>query len=231
MERFKSIGSGIASALLALLLLRLFSAFKLNQGFWRPVVILVSFLLPLFLFARLAASRPRRALLRPCSPLPFFACFAGMLLSDLILGSFASAANSTQSEPIALTLICSVLLAPILEEMLFRGFVLPALLPVSSFGAVLISSVFFGLAHPSPLAMVHAVFCGSLLAVLTLNCRCLLPAILAHSLFNLLSLLSSLGGIFEKITLWGRVLFLVLGAVCTILLLICHFMKRKAKKT
>lgn len=88
-------------------------------------------------------------------------------------------------------LISAVVIAPICEEVFFRGFLLPGLRRVlSAPWAIVVSSVIFAVAHVQlgslPLLLVLALFLGTL-RVLT---RSLWPGVILHTLNNALGLLS-----------------------------------------
>jgi CAAX protease family protein len=88
---------------------------------------------------------------------------------------------------LVLTAVNAVLLVPIVEEMLFRGILLPALAArtKSPRAGLLLSSIVFGLIHfgvgkSIPALMVF----GLVLGAAYLRSRSLLLVILIHSLFN-----------------------------------------------
>eukprot|EP00798_Chlamydomonas_sp_ICE-L_P030871 gene30871-35915_t len=91
------------------------------------------------------------------------------------------------------------ILAPILEETVFRGFLLTSLTKfMPAWGAVIISSTAFGLAHVSPKDFPVLVVLGSLLGFSYVRSRNLLTPILIHGVWNssvlsLLFYLSSIG--------------------------------------
>ncbi len=78
------------------------------------------------------------------------------------------------------------------EELFFRGLLLRALQRrVGTVGAVVLSSVLFGLAHPQPLeaaalalVMISLAALAVVLATLVVKTGRLGPAILAHAAFN-----------------------------------------------
>jgi hypothetical protein len=81
-----------------------------------------------------------------------------------------------------LNLVATLVVAPITEELLFRGFILQRWavkwnLPL----ALILSSVLFGLMHPNPVGL--TVF-GLLMGVLYIKTRSLLVAIACHALNN-----------------------------------------------
>lgn len=75
--------------------------------------------------------------------------------------------------------------APIWEEIVFRGFLLPSLtkyMPVWS--AILVSSIAFALAHFNIQRMLPLVFLGMVMGTVFVRSRNLFPSMLLHSLWN-----------------------------------------------
>ncbi|CAK8573431.1 unnamed protein product [Lathyrus sativus] len=90
-------------------------------------------------------------------------------------------------DPVAMVLYAVVVsvCAPIWEEIVFRGFLLPSLtryMPVWS--AVLVSSIAFALAHFNIQRMLPLVFLGMVMGSVFVRSRNLLPSMLLHSLWN-----------------------------------------------
>ncbi|VFQ67684.1 unnamed protein product [Cuscuta campestris] len=90
-------------------------------------------------------------------------------------------------DPVAMSLYALVLVvcAPMWEEIVFRGFLLPSLtkyMPVSS--SILVSSVAFALAHFNVQRMLPLIFLGVVMGIIYARSRNLLPSILLHSLWN-----------------------------------------------
>lgn len=82
-------------------------------------------------------------------------------------------------------LITAGAIGPLVEEATVRGFIMGGLLlPVwRTGGALLLSSLIFGLAHPLP-SIPWACGCGLLLGGLTIASGTIWPAILAHAVVN-----------------------------------------------
>lgn len=92
---------------------------------------------------------------------------------------------------IALIAVATVVLAPLAEEVVFRGVLLRAF--EGRFGAAVglaVSSIAFGSAHIVAYAIPPILFFGVLLGVLSLKTRSLWASIVAHSLFNAVALVA-----------------------------------------
>lgn len=87
---------------------------------------------------------------------------------------------------LALVAIFLCVLAPLVEECLFRGIVLEAARPTL---ALPLSAALFALAHGLNAFLLPLFFIGWCLGLLTLRTRTLVPAILLHGAFNLLNTL------------------------------------------
>lgn len=93
----------------------------------------------------------------------------------------------------------SILFVALYEELIFRGFVLGALLKrTSAVSAVIISSILFGLWHAKNLLWVEpalilrqilytGLIVGPILAFVTVKTRSIWPAIILHQLHNILA--------------------------------------------
>lgn len=87
------------------------------------------------------------------------------------------------------------LLAPLVEEILMRGFVLRGLMP--SYGlltALLLSSALFALLHFNMVQTLSALLCGLVLGLLYLYTGSLLCCVLAHAGYNAVSFAQLRGG-------------------------------------
>lgn len=83
------------------------------------------------------------------------------------------------------SIVAACLLAPVLEEMLFRGIVLRSFLYQSSrWQAILGSAVLFGFAHLNIYQFTAATILGTLLGWLYERTRSLIPCIFLHSVYN-----------------------------------------------
>ncbi len=103
------------------------------------------------------------------------------------------ALNSGDPLAIACFFLTASLAAPVFEEIMFRGFLLPSLTRyVPVWGAIGISSLLFALAHLSLSEVLPLTALGCVLSIVYLRSRSLLAPILLHSIWNGFTLLSLL---------------------------------------
>jgi membrane protease YdiL (CAAX protease family) len=95
---------------------------------------------------------------------------------------------------IGVLIAMTVIVAPFVEEIIYRGILFPSLRPtVGRTLAILLSAVVFGIAHLSLVwLMVPTAVLGMLLALAFEKTRSLRAAILGHALFNLTAVLTAL---------------------------------------
>ncbi|WP_439566586.1 lysostaphin resistance A-like protein, partial [Gloeocapsopsis crepidinum] len=92
---------------------------------------------------------------------------------------------------LAIFFFTAAIAAPIFEELLFRGFLLPSLTRyVSVWGAIVLSSLLFAVAHLSVAEILPLTVLGMVLGVVYTRSRNLLAPMLLHSLWNSGTLLS-----------------------------------------
>ncbi|NUN16462.1 MAG: CPBP family intramembrane metalloprotease, partial [Myxococcales bacterium] len=90
-------------------------------------------------------------------------------------------------EAIIITL-APVIVAPIFEELLFRGFFYRMLRDrMGVYGAVLFTSFLFAAVHPSVLTVLPLFALGAVFALLYEATGSILPSIVAHAMHNLAS--------------------------------------------
>lgn len=79
-----------------------------------------------------------------------------------------------------------VILAPVFEEIIYRGLIIKMISPYSKSAAVLVSALAFGLMHGN-IPQAASAFCtGLIYAVIALKCGSMIPTIIIHSLNNLI---------------------------------------------
>lgn len=87
---------------------------------------------------------------------------------------------------LVLLVLVTVVLAPVFEELFFRGLFYPALRRrLGVWGAIALNGVIFGALHMQPLFMLSLVLVGMILAYLYEKTESLVAPMLAHSMYNL----------------------------------------------
>jgi len=107
------------------------------------------------------------------------------------------------------------ILAPILEETLFRGVILSGLKTFGRTGAVLLCGGLFALYHQNPSQTVYQFCCGAAFALVALKSGSILPTVLSHFLNNAAILILTKFGISQFPTP-VFIAVVVVSAVCLI---------------
>ena len=77
------------------------------------------------------------------------------------------------------------LVAPVMEEILFRGFILGALKKeMHPWIAISVSAVLFAVAHGTPIGIMYTLLLGLLMGWLTVTFKSIVPSILLHIAYN-----------------------------------------------
>lgn len=114
------------------------------------------------------------------------------------------------------TFISVVILAPIFEELIFRGTILQVLSKYNKVFAILVTSLLFGLLHLNMTQAVPAFFMSLILCYMCLKTDSLLVTILAHAGNNFLALMSVYSDNFVLITV-VIMAFVIYGLITIIL--------------
>ncbi|MBI5059478.1 CPBP family intramembrane metalloprotease [candidate division KSB1 bacterium] len=127
------------------------------------------------------------------------------------LEHFLELFESLNAQPVFVALLLLAVLPGVVEEFLFRGLVLRALLPrFGPGGAIVFTAVAFGLLHLDPYRLLSTTFLGLLLGYMAWSTGSLFPAMLAHFANNALSFVVQkygdaapfLGPLDEGLTVW-----------------------------
>lgn len=116
--------------------------------------------------------------------------------------------------------LCTVIIAPLCEEVIFRGFLLKPLRKYGDLTAILISAAIFALFHGNVDQLAYALISGIFLGIITVRSNSILPSIILHSANNLIvSVISYMPeGIFgqehtEAVTTLQQVMGIIMTAV------------------
>lgn len=192
------------------------------------VLIIADILVVLFLWVFFAIRKKRlttEACMRkyPVSYVPWiilmgaalavFISFAMTFLPEAWLTEYAAASEDVVGTLTAVALISTVLVAPAVEEILFRGIILSRLrkaMPAAP--AILLSALVFGLMHGQMLWIAYAAFLGIILALVAVRTKSILATILLHVTFNFTGMLvprlvpEASGAVYMAIAAAGAVL-------------------------
>lgn len=119
----------------------------------------------------------------------------------------------------ALLILTIVIIAPIGEELLFRGFLQNSLERAwkDVTRAILFSSLFFAVIHFNPFWIIQIYFLGVLLGFLAWKTNSIIPCVIFHVIINATSLFfTSIGDRIEPILLWnGHInpVFIFIGGI------------------
>lgn len=112
------------------------------------------------------------------------------LLPEEWMESYAEA-SAPLNQTGVLMVIATVVIAPVVEELIFRGLILSRLArAMPSWLAALLSSLVFGLCHAQAVWIAYAFVMGLIFSYMTLSSRSIWPSLAAHFLFNALGQLS-----------------------------------------
>lgn len=141
-------------------------------------------------------------------------------------------ASSALNQTGILMIVATVLLAPIVEEIIFRGLILTRLNRVlPGWLAVLLSALLFGVCHGQIVWMTYAFVLGVIFGVLALQAKSIWPSLCAHILFNSIGQLAVYLPETEETGLLFMTILLGLGVVLclsSILYRALHPLKPKA---
>jgi membrane protease YdiL (CAAX protease family) len=89
----------------------------------------------------------------------------------------------SQKEYLILFLMYVCLIGPVLEEIIFRGFILKSMQKYGNFTAILVSSILFSMFHLNLVQFINPVLVGILLAFIAIKSNSIFPSMIAH-IFN-----------------------------------------------
>lgn len=96
----------------------------------------------------------------------------------------SNAASPDTPEGIAADVIASVLLAPVFEEIFYRGIIMRSLCRVSKRFAIFASALVFGLIHGNPMQLVLGFVVGIVFGYADIKTDSVIPSMIAHMAIN-----------------------------------------------
>ncbi len=128
----------------------------------------------------------------------------------------------TKTVPVIVLEVLSMLFVGFLEEIIFRGFLFKAMAKDNLKAAVIVSSLTFGIGHivnllngaeiiPTLCQIVGAIGFGFMCVMIFIKSKSLLPCIITHSVFNMLSVFTAETDILTDIIVSGVMLIITVG--------------------
>ncbi len=128
--------------------------------------------------------------------------------------------------------IYSCIVAPVTEELLFRGFVMKNLSRVSQRFGIIASAVLFGLWHENIAQFLLALFVGIFMGYITIKHDSLVPAIICHMTVNTFSMLFDIAYTYEWYTVYTVLdcIYMAIAAV-GVFFLVCMIIRERLPYT
>ena len=118
-----------------------------------------------------------------------------------LLGDLTSGVSKLTTYPFWQAILANALLIPIMEEVLFRGYIISRLeKAMPSIVAALISSVVFGICHGGLVWAIWAFLLGMFICVVRIKSRSIVPGIIIHIIMNTYAMVVSYFPVLENIT-------------------------------
>ncbi len=135
-------------------------------------------------------------------------------IPEELLGDLTSGMGSLTSYPFWLAIIVNAILIPILEEVVFRGYIFSRLgkaMPAAV--AAVISSVVFGLCHGGLVWAIWAGIVGLIICVVRIKSGSIIPGIVFHIIMNTYGMVCSYFPVLEKLSKTGMYILTAIGGI------------------
>ncbi len=111
-------------------------------------------------------------------------------LPESILAGYAESSSGLMNQKFGLAILSTVIAAPIIEEIIFRGLIYDRLKKgIPTVVAIIISSLLFGLAHGQPVWICYTTVMGITLAIIYNRTNSIAATIASHLAYNFTSVL------------------------------------------
>lgn len=204
----------------------------LGYGSSLPLLIIISGVLALLFLRAFFAFRKKKFMtqtgIRPFAAKYWPAVFIGSVglclfvnfgmqllpIPEEVLADYAESSQALMEGPFIMLFVANAIMAPLVEEILFRGLVLSRLkkaMPV--WLALVLSSFFFGLMHGQILWVCYTFLVGLVLGLAALKTDSTLAPMFMHFAFNLFG--TCMGFVVEEVSGMVCLMLAVAGGLCT----------------
>ena len=133
------------------------------------------------------------------------------------IDSYTESALQLSNGGLIVSTIVTVITAPIVEEMTFRGYMYKGLKTgMPMFAAMLISSWVFGLVHGEVIWVIYASLLGLVFTWTTEKCGSLLASMIVHMTFNLFGVLTQYVGEMSEWAFWLLIVSSAIAALAAV---------------
>ena len=131
-----------------------------------------------------------------------------------LIGDLSSGMSSLTSYPFWLAIIVNAILIPILEEVVFRGYLFSRLgKAMPAVVAAIISSVVFGLCHGGLVWAIWAGVVGLIICVVRVKTGSIIPGMIFHIIMNTFGMVVSYFPVLEKLNNVGMYVLTIIGGI------------------
>lgn len=150
--------------------------------------------------------------------------------ADLI-GDLNSGMSSLTSYPFWLALLVNAILIPILEEVVFRGYLFNRLgKAMPAVVAAVISSVVFGLCHGGLVWAIWAGVTGLIICVVRVKSGSIIPGMIFHIIMNTFGMIVSYFPVLEKLNNTGMYVLTAVGGILLAVYIVGMLMDKGSSK-
>ena len=135
-------------------------------------------------------------------------------IPEELMGGVSSGMSTLTSYPFWQAILANAILVPVMEEVVFRGYIFSRLdkaMPTAA--AVLISSVAFGVAHGGRVWGTWAFVLGLLICVVRVKSGSIIPGIIFHIIMNTFAMVVSYFNVLSELTETGVYVLTAAGGI------------------
>lgn len=121
----------------------------------------------------------------------------------------------TETKYLVLFILYTCVIAPVFEEIIFRGFILKSMMKYGNLTAAIVSSIMFSMFHLNLVQFINPILMGIVFCFITIKSNSIKSSIIAHMFNNSLIMFTSVLGVFNNPAIQGiySFMYLALGVV------------------
>lgn len=145
------------------------------------------------------------------------------ILSDSIEQAAMVSPEIISGIQVLIALFCVMVVAPLFEELLFRGLVMTELMrTMRPWAAIFLQAIIFGVAHGVLFQSIFAIVAGVFLGILYYKTKSISVSVVCHSVFNFSAVLMQ-----ESMTVTGGIIYIAAGVLLIALSMIYIYSNSK----